>query len=311
MSDRARRAAQRIERAWLADPLRRRLSDFARERSQPLYLVGGAPRDIVLGRPVGDWDLAGPGAAELARRWASDEDLRAVTLHEDLPTVRVIVRPGEPDGFLDFADLRAAAVEATSEGAFLMSIGGEHSITPALVEGVRATVGVGSVLHFDAHADLRDEYLGLRNSHACAARRIIEAGVPVVSVGVRSLSREEYQFAEKNGVPIHWAAALMKDSTGSWIEAVVEQLTDPVYISVDVDVFDPALLPETGTPEPGGLDWYRVTACLRRVIAERKVSAADIVEFSPSGNNPAGAFTVARLAVKILLYKEISRSEDR
>ncbi|MCD6359361.1 MAG: CCA tRNA nucleotidyltransferase, partial [Armatimonadetes bacterium] len=111
MSDRARRAAQKIGHAWLADPLRRRLSGFARERSQPLYLVGGAPRDIVLGRPVGDWDLAGPGAAELARRWASDEDLRAVTLHEDLPTVRVIVRPGEPDGFLDFADLRAAAVE--------------------------------------------------------------------------------------------------------------------------------------------------------------------------------------------------------
>ncbi len=286
--------------------------DLSRERAMDPaspYAVLPVPleRTVTYGRGTG----RAPAVVIEASRQVElfDEELRV----EPDWRVRTLEAPDVFSGDLAEAleAVRAAAVEATSEGAFLMSIGGEHSITPALVEGVRATVGVGSVLHFDAHADLRDEYLGLRNSHACAVRRIIEAGVPVVSVGVRSLSREEYQFAKKNGVPIHWAAALMKDSTGSWIEAVVEQLTDPVYISVDVDVFDPALLPETGTPEPGGLDWYRVTACLRRVIAERKVSAADIVEFSPSGNNPAGAFTVARLAVKILLYKEISRSEDR
>lgn len=112
MSDRARRAALSVERQWLADPVRCSLSDFARERGQALYLVGGAIRDVLLDRPVGDWDLAGPRATELAREWADQHDLHTVPLHEDLPTVRVIVRPGEADGFLDLADLRASTIGA-------------------------------------------------------------------------------------------------------------------------------------------------------------------------------------------------------
>lgn len=111
MTTARQQAAELIERAWSADALRRGLSDFARERSRPLYLVGGAVRDLVLGRAVGDWDLAGPGAAELARAWADENDLHLVTLHEDLPTARVITSPGAPNGFVDFSDLRAGSAE--------------------------------------------------------------------------------------------------------------------------------------------------------------------------------------------------------
>jgi poly(A) polymerase len=111
MTTARRQAAELIERAWSADSLRRSLSDFARERSRPLYLVGGAVRDIVLGREVGDWDLAGPGAVELARAWADENDLRLVMLHENLPTARVITSPGDPNGFVDFSDLRADGIE--------------------------------------------------------------------------------------------------------------------------------------------------------------------------------------------------------
>lgn len=110
MGERARQAAREVERIWRADAGRQGLSDCARARAWPLYLVGGAVRDILLGREVADWDLAGPGATELARLWAEQASLRVVPLHEDLPTVRVIVRPGESNGFLDFADLRAATI---------------------------------------------------------------------------------------------------------------------------------------------------------------------------------------------------------
>ncbi len=111
MTDETGRLAREIARAWLSDDTRRGLSAFARELARPLYLVGGAVRDLALGRDVGDWDLAGAGATELARVWADDNDLHTVTLHEDLPTVRVITQPGEPNGFLDFADLRAPTIE--------------------------------------------------------------------------------------------------------------------------------------------------------------------------------------------------------
>ncbi|HUS79818.1 MAG TPA: HD domain-containing protein [Armatimonadota bacterium] len=109
--DPGRDAIGRLRRAWDQGPARRELSEFARERARPLYLVGGAVRDVLLGREVGDWDLTGPGAAELAREWAGESGLRLVTLHEDLPTARVIVQPGSPRGFLDFADLRAPTIE--------------------------------------------------------------------------------------------------------------------------------------------------------------------------------------------------------
>ncbi|MGC9319624.1 MAG: HD domain-containing protein [Armatimonadota bacterium] len=100
-----------VERGWMAEPLRRELSALASAGGYELFLVGGAPRDLLLGRPVGDWDLAGHGMIDLARRFAAEHDLRVVILHEDLPTARVILHPGRPTGFLDFAELRAPTIE--------------------------------------------------------------------------------------------------------------------------------------------------------------------------------------------------------
>ncbi len=178
-------------------------------------------------------------------------------------------------------------------------LGGEHTITLGMVQALLESYPRLSVLQLDAHTDLRDEYMGTRFGHACVMRRIGEL-CPVVAVGIRSLSLEEHQFAKEQGLPLFFAEALGGDA--SWVDRVVASLSPEVYVTIDLDVFDPSLMAAVGTPEPGGLRWEEVLTLLRAVARQRRVVGFDVVELSPKEGPVACAFTAAKLAYKFMGY---------
>ncbi len=179
-------------------------------------------------------------------------------------------------------------------------LGGEHSITGAVVAAVAARHPRLSVLQIDAHADLRDSFMGTPYNHACAMRRVLEHA-RCTQVGIRSLSPEEAAVAPTLETTIFYDWNMRQDPR--WIEHVVDSLGDTVYITIDCDGFDPAIMPATGTPEPGGLSWYECLGLLRRVIASRTVVGCDIVELSPIPGHVAPNFLCAKLIYKLLSYR--------
>lgn len=185
---------------------------------------------------------------------------------------------------------------------FLLMLGGEHSISSAavLVQADRRDERI-SVLQMDAHADLRAEFEGTPHSHASAMARVLDR-VDVVAVGVRGVSREEVEVsASAKGSTLIWADDMWDGD--AWMDRAIDALGPTVYLTFDVDYFDPSLVPSTGTPEPGGGDWYRTLRFLRRVFAERDVVACDIVELAPTPGLSAPDFLVAKLAYKLISYR--------
>ncbi|MEK7496622.1 MAG: agmatinase [Patescibacteria group bacterium] len=176
-------------------------------------------------------------------------------------------------------------------------LGGEHSITPGVVAALKTKYKNLSVLQIDAHTDLRDEYQGTKWSHACAMRRVYDLGVPVTAVGIRSTCEEEISFIKKAGLQDKIFAAPEVP-----IDKILKCLTDQVFITVDLDGFDPSFIPGTGTPEPGGLNWYQVVELMRAVGKYKKIVGADVVELAPITGQPAGDFLAAKLAYKIIAY---------
>ena len=197
-------------------------------------------------------------------------------------------------------EIRRVASELINRDKFPLILGGEHSITPAVVGAVAAKHPGLSVLQIDAHADLRDSFMGTPHNHACAMRRTLDFA-PTTQVGIRSLSPEEAAAAPGLRTTIFYDYNMRADPR--WIDRVVESLTDTVYITIDVDGLDPAIMPATGTPEPGGLSWYETLALLRAVIERRTVVGCDIVELSPLAGNVAPNFLCAKLIYKILSYR--------
>jgi agmatinase len=197
-------------------------------------------------------------------------------------------------------EIRRVASELINRDKFPLILGGEHSITPAVVGAVAAKHPGLSVLQIDAHADLRDSFMGTPHNHACAMRRTLDFA-PTTQVGIRSLSPEEAAAAPGLRTTMFYDYNMRDDPR--WIDRVVESLTDTVYITIDVDGLDPAIMPATGTPEPGGLSWYETLALLRAVIERRTVVGCDIVELSPMAGHVAPNFLCAKLIYKILSYR--------
>ncbi|HUU82418.1 MAG TPA: agmatinase [Phycisphaerae bacterium] len=202
------------------------------------------------------------------------------------------------------ADVHAAARRIVRAGKFLIGLGGEHGITAGLVRAVAGKHRDLSVLQIDAHLDLRDSYQQSRYSHASAMRRTLPFVQTVVPVGIRSVSLEEHRFLRRKGTPVHPVTARECCESDDWIDRVLDRLGSRVYVTVDIDGFDPAYAPGTGTPEPGGLDWYQVTSLLRLVAAEKHIVAADVVEVAPIPGQVATEFLAARLAYKIICYTQ-------
>jgi agmatinase len=153
-------------------------------------------------------------------------------------------------------------------------------------------------LHLDAHTDLRDEYEGSKYNHACTVARIREAIDTVVSVGIRSMDSSEHEKLDEKLV---FYADYVRESKG-WIRETVAALPKQVYVTIDLDVFDPGIMPSTGTPEPGGLDWYQVIMLLKAIARNRIITGFDVVELCPS-DNKAPDFLAAKLIYKLLSYK--------
>lgn len=197
-------------------------------------------------------------------------------------------------------EIQRVAGEVLARDKFLVALGGEHSITPPLVAAAAARHAGLHVLQIDAHADLRDCYMGTRHNHACAMRRSLEHA-PITQVGIRSMSTEEADALHSLGTKIFYDFSMRRDP--HWIDRVVESLGNPVYITIDVDGMDPAIMPATGTPEPGGLSWYEILALLRATMTRRNVVACDVVELSPLPGVMAPNFLCAKLIYKMLAYK--------
>jgi len=231
-------------------------------------------------------------------QWGVDcEQLRIATLNPVEPDVS---GPGAT-----ISRIEKVYDQIASKAGFVLMLGGDHSLTTAPVTALANRFENNlTVVQFDAHADLRDTYQSSPHSHACVMRRVIErAGI--VQIGLRNISREEAGFIKKSGHPVYPAWEI-SDRT-DWIGSMLDQLSEHVYITVDLDCFDPSVVPGVGTPEPGGLAWAGMTEVIRMIGSRRKIVGADIMELAPIPGSVQSEFTAAKLGFKILAAALLSR----
>jgi len=197
--------------------------------------------------------------------------------------------------------LRDKVTIAFGEKKFPVILGGEHSITTGAVEAAKEYYPDLSVLQLDAHSDLREEYEDSKYSHACVMSRIREMKIPAVQAGIRSLCEEEVEKIKKHKYNVFYAHEMKKCK--DWQEKALKGLGNDVYITLDLDVFDPSIMPSTGTPEPGGMLWNEITEFLELVFKRRNVIGIDIVELAPIKWLNAPDFLAAKLAYRMMGLK--------
>jgi agmatinase len=253
---------------------------------------------------------AGPEAIIAASRqvelWDEDDNwdpsaaIRLATASPILPEV------AGPQAMVD--KIKRIVQPWVSQGKLILALGGEHTITVALVQSMQTRYPDLTVVALDAHADLRESYDGSKLSHACVMRRIYESGRPLTILGVRSYSQEEYQLlrvaprlkvfkARELHTPAGWDQAL----------AHLQGIIGPVYLSIDLDALDPGLLPAVGTPEPGGFSYGEVLTIIETLAQRGPIIGLDLVELAPIPGNKVSEFTAARLLYKALGYIYLSR----
>jgi agmatinase len=180
---------------------------------------------------------------------------------------------------------------------FVILFGGEHTLSLGAVRAFKEVFPRLSVLQLDAHADLRDEYLGTKYSQACVMRRIFEL-CPISQVGVRSLSWEEKQFLTQNKLKPFYMSDLVSDTSS--IDRIEDSLNEDVYVTIDVDVLDPSIMSAVGTPEPDGMSWRQVLDILESVALHKHIVGFDLMEFCPGEGPGSCAFLLAKLAYKLI-----------
>jgi agmatinase len=223
-----------------------------------------------------------------------DREIYEVGIHT-LPEVEVLM--SGPENMLQ--RVYEITGELVQKGKLVVMLGGEHSLSFATVRALREAFPQLSVLQFDAHADLRDEYLGTKYGQACVMRRVSEL-CSIVQVGIRSLSREEKQFLDRNRMTPFYMSTMAEDK--DLVNHILASLSEEVYVTIDVDVFDPSIMPAVGTPEPGGMQWQQVLDILKSVARHKHVLGFDLVEFCPREGPISCAFTLAKLAYKFIGY---------
>ncbi|MDE2690435.1 MAG: agmatinase [Acidobacteriota bacterium] len=249
----------------------------------------------------------GPEALLLASHYVElyDEELDVEPCRIGIETLPPVDVDGSDESVLQ--RMSAAAETTLRKGRFLAAVGGEHTVTPALVRGTLNTGAANlGVVQFDAHADLRQTYGGTAWNHACAMSRVLDLGLPTLAVGIRSLTRPEAERIANERLPIIWAEqldALPRPELEALFDGLLASLPDTVYLTFDLDFFDPSVLPATGTPEPGGGTWYQALMLLRRLFERKQVIAMDVVELAPIPGNAASDFTAAKLLYKCIGYR--------
>ncbi len=198
------------------------------------------------------------------------------------------------------AQIDAVVGSLLETGKLLGILGGEHSLSVGTARALARTLGPIVTVQLDAHADLRDTYEGSPYSHACAARRMLEAG-PVVQLGIRSLDISEAEFLAAHPSEVLSVSADEMYASSDYKQRVLERIAGrTVFLTLDVDALDPSLMPATGTPEPGGLSWHQTLDTIRLVAAHSRVAAFDCVELSPIAGLHAPNFAAAKLVYKTL-----------
>lgn len=219
----------------------------------------------------------------------TDSEVYRRGIHTDAP----VSEKAAPDAMV--RAVRERADGHLAAGKFLVTIGGEHSVTVGAVQAHAAQYQNLSVLQLDAHADLQEEFNGSKYNHACAMARVRES-CPVVHVGIRSMDAAERAAAE----PGHVFYAEEIQGRDDWMDRVVSLLTERVYVSIDLDAFDISIMPATGTPEPGGLAWYDVITLLKKVTKARRVVGFDVVELCPNPYSRHADYLAAKLVYRLL-----------
>ncbi|MGB3292238.1 MAG: agmatinase [Phormidesmis sp.] len=203
---------------------------------------------------------------------------------------------------------RQAAQTLSKDGKFVIALGGEHSITAGLVAGYQASTDAPfTVVQIDAHGDLRHTYEGSIHNHACVMRRIVEMGLPTVQLGIRSLCQEEFSFVKENQLTVFMDRHIATDS--DWIvRAITSIKTQKVFLTIDLDGIDPAIMPGVGTPEPGGIGWYPLLAFLRQLFLSHQVIGCDVMELAPIKGSVVSEFIAAKLVYKLIGYLSLAES---
>ena len=270
------------------------LATLARAR----FVVMSAPYEGTVSYGVGTG--AGPNAIRLASQQVELFD--EITRDEHIPRHGVCT--------LKAFDAKCTAEEMTmgqiypvtqqivGENKFPILVGGEHSVSPGAIKAVAEAYPDVSVFHIDAHSDLRDSYHDDKFSHASAAARFNE-WCPVVQVGIRSRERMESGSGKH---PVHCYHAFDYHTEGPWIDEAINHLTRNVYLTIDVDGFDPSVFPGTGTPEPGGITWYLGLKMIQRLAQQRNIVGFDIVEVSPIKGQQVSEFAAARLMGRVIAF---------
>ena len=246
----------------------------------------------------------GPEAIINASRMVElyDEDLEIEPYKEGIYTFPpVVVSAGGPEAMGKTLEEIISLVAKTKK--FLIVLGGEHSITFPVVRTLKSIEKENfGVLQFDAHADLRNEYESTPYSHACVMKRISELNIPIFQVGIRSISAEELPMLKKKSIKTYWMRDIVDLAPEAVVSNLIKELPPSIYITIDLDVFDPSLMPAVGTPEPGGLNWYEVLDILKQVFQKKTVIAFDVVELCPLKNSIYSDFTAAKLIYRLMGY---------
>jgi len=251
-------------------------------------------------------------ASEYVELW--DEELQSEPYRVGVHTARAWrPRPQTPlpEAIAELEE-HAAEIYAGRQG-LVIGLGGEHSITAPLFRAARRAAGSIGIVQFDAHSDLRESYEGTPLSHASVMKRVLdEESVSSLAIGIRSLSEPEARLIADRDLQVIWGHELAEyevpqdEADAKFVERLAH-LPESVYLTFDVDYFDPAIVPSTGTPEPGGGSWYPTLRMLRALFREKRVVGMDIVELAPRPEQPASDFLVAKLLYKCIGYWAASR----
>lgn len=211
-------------------------------------------------------------------------------------TASAVTENSSPEAMVEVAE--KVSLEYLKKGKFLVTVGGEHSISIGPIQAHAKHFKNLSVIQIDAHTDLRDSYEGSKNNHACVMARAQDL-CPIVQVGIRSMDSGEKDRLDPERV--FWAHKIVHCE--EWMDQAINLLTENVYLTIDLDGFDPSILPSTGTPEPGGLQWYPTLKFLKKLVERKNLVGFDVVELCPNESERSSDFLAAKLIYKILSYK--------
>ena len=279
---------------------KKRYSDFAGVDVVPsppdkaLFHVIPAPyeKSVCYGKGTAD----GPRAILEASRHLEIFDGLDVPAEMGIHTHSPLSCAGTHEEALD--EIEKAVGESLSLGKIPILLGGEHTVTLGALRAVKKRFPEFGVVQFDAHADLRDSYEGSQYSHACVMRRSMDMGTRLFQIGVRSLSYEEHALRSRNGVV--WIDAIHVATSGLPKKLLPDDFPKKIYVTIDIDAFDPSIIPSTGTPEPGGLTWYQMLTALESVVIGRQTIGFDVVELAPIPSLHAPDFTAAKLVYQFM-----------